>query len=145
MFLSFSTQCHRPPQRITQIKESSKSKNHKITTKTQHHPDQPTNPTTEIKNPPKSIKTIEIKTHRYQIAKPSHCRDPRSTHTVETTINPHCNPTTPSIASQPHPRPTNLRCIEKGKQRGEENKRKSGQRARERHNEKERRKNNKKW
>ena len=65
------------------IKESSKSKNHKITTKTQNHPDQPTpstqshpnqltNLAIEIKNPPKSIKTTEIKTHRYQIAKPTH-------------------------------------------------------------------------
>ena len=73
------------------IKKSSKSKNHKIKkiiqiNKSQqrpkttpinpqpslNHPDQPTNPATEIKNPPKSIKTTEIKTHRYQNAKPTH-------------------------------------------------------------------------
>ena len=80
------------------IKESSKSKNHKTTPinlhpslnhleqptpSTQNHPDQPTNPATEIKNPPKSIKTTEIKTHQHQNCKthsPDHHRNsPRTT------------------------------------------------------------------
>ena len=104
--LSFTTQRRRPPyppthfttttsthhrrnhkqQQRGEKKKSStskatKSKNHKITTKTQNnpdqpislnHPNQPTNPATEIKNPSKSIKTTEIKAHWYQIAKPTH-------------------------------------------------------------------------
>ena len=56
------------------------------TPSSQSHLDQPTNLATEIKNLPKSIKTTEIKTHRYQITKPiAETHDPRKT----TTAQPH--------------------------------------------------------
>ena len=69
-----------PNQRITKSKkiiQINKSQQRPKTTPINpqpslNHPDQPTNPATEIKNPPKSIKTTEIKTHRYQNAKPTH-------------------------------------------------------------------------
>ena len=141
-----------PPKSQTTKPQNHKSKNQKITTKTQNHttktqnqksnhthqnqptpstqsyPDQPTKPpkskTHQNQSKPLKLKLIYIKSQNqltYPPQRPTmnHHRDPRF-------MKNHCSPTTPSITSWPRPRPTNLRCREKGKQRGD------GERDRER-------------
>ena len=49
----------------------------------------------------------------------------------------HCNQTTPSIASWPHPRPTNSKCRQKGKQKGREKVKERGDEEHERERESE--------
>ena len=136
-----------PNQRITKSKKSSKSTNHNKDPKPlrsthSHLWTTPINPQTQ---PPKSrthqnqskplkLKLTDIKmqnplTEPSQRPTTNHYRDPRSTKN-------HRSPTTPSITSRPHLRPTNSRSREKRKQRGREKMkervRRSGRRARDR-------------
>ena len=122
------------------IKESSKSKNHKITTKTQNHLNQPIpisesprSTHTQHPKPPRSThepshrnqrtyqnqsKPLKLKLTNIKLQNP--LTKPPQRPTMNHCRDPqsmknHCSLTTPYIASRPHPRPTNSRCRENGK------------------------------